>query len=123
MILSDDFRDTGAMAKKANRYETELRALAEELEALIALADPTKDSITPDKAIGRLTRMEAMQAQQMSQEGRRRQEKRLAAVRRALERIEEGTYGRCIRCGAEIAEGRLEFMPESALCVKCAARR
>lgn len=111
------------MAKKTNRFEIVLRELVAELEALIALADPSQESITPDKAIGRLTRMEAIQAQQMSQEGRRRQEKRLAAARRALERIEEGTYGRCVRCGAEIAEGRLEFMPESALCVQCAARR
>lgn len=100
-----------------------LKALERELEVLIGSEDPTKDSITPDKAIGRLTRMEAIQAQSMSAEGRRRQEQRLTAVQRALERIEKGTYGACVRCGDPIAEGRLEVMPESAFCVKCAARR
>ncbi len=104
-------------------FEDILRRLKDELEALIATADPTKESITPDKAIGRLTRMEAIQAQSMSAEGRRRQEKRLTAVERALERIEQGTYGTCVRCGDPIPKGRLEIMPESAFCVKCAARR
>lgn len=106
-----------------DRFERALRELETELESLIAAADSTEDSITPDKAIGRLTRMEAIQAQSMSAEGRRRQQKRLAAVQRALDRIAKGTYGRCVRCGEAIPEGRLEIMPESAHCVKCAARR
>ena len=100
-----------------------LHRLKDELQSLIATADPTKDSITPDKAIGRLTRMEAIRAQSMSAEGRRRQEKRLTAVQRALERIEKGTYGTCVRCGEPIPKGRLEIMAESAVCVECAARR
>lgn len=111
------------MENDVRRFETLLRELATELEALIALADPSQESITPDKGIGRLTRMEAIQAQSMSEEGRRRRKKRLVAVRGALERIETGTYGQCVRCGEEIAEGRLEFMPESALCVTCAAKK
>ena len=40
---------------------------------------------------------------------------------RALEKIEEGTYGTCDSCGAEIPAGRLRIAPESALCVSCAA--
>lgn len=111
------------MKNDFSHFETVLRELEAELQVLLASEDPTSESITPDKAIGRLTRMEAIQAQSMSAEGRRRQEKRLAAVRRALERIEKGTYGRCVRCGEEIVRGRLEIMPESAFCVKCAARR
>lgn len=110
-------------SSEIRKFEDLLRQLAEELEALIASEDPTKESITPDKAIGRLTRMEAIQAQSMSAEGRRRQEKRLTAVKRALERIEKGSYGTCVRCGDPIPKGRLEVMPESAFCVKCAARR
>jgi DnaK suppressor protein len=44
----------------------------------------------------------------------------LASVRRALERIRDGTYGRCVRCGDEIADARLEARPEAALCINCA---
>lgn len=103
-------------------FRAKLEALAAELEADLAGTDAADESITPDKAIGRLTRMEALQAQAMGQAGRRRQEQRLERVRRALERVEGGTYGTCVRCGDEIPEGRLEVRPESGTCVRCAAR-
>ena len=45
----------------------------------------------------------------------------IASVRRALERIEEGTYGECANCGNNIAAGRLEARPEAALCIDCAS--
>ncbi len=45
----------------------------------------------------------------------------IASVRRALERIDAGTYGECTRCGEPIAEGRLEARPEAALCIGCAS--
>ena len=45
----------------------------------------------------------------------------IASVRRALERIEDGTYGECANCGNAIAEGRLEARPEAALCIECAS--
>jgi DnaK suppressor protein len=44
-------------------------------------------------------------------------------VLRALEKIEEGTYGLCDRCGALIPEERLDARPWSVLCVSCASRR
>jgi RNA polymerase-binding protein DksA len=44
----------------------------------------------------------------------------IASVRRALDRIDEGAYGECVRCGNEIAAGRLEARPEAALCIECA---
>jgi RNA polymerase-binding protein DksA len=45
----------------------------------------------------------------------------IASVRRALDRIDEGTYGECVRCGEPIAEGRLEARPEASLCIACAS--
>jgi DnaK suppressor protein len=43
-------------------------------------------------------------------------------VARALEKLGEGTYGTCDRCGAPIAPARLRFAPESVLCIDCARR-
>lgn len=40
-------------------------------------------------------------------------------VREALERLEAGTYGRCVDCGAELPDERLEVRPEAARCVSC----
>lgn len=43
-------------------------------------------------------------------------------VVRALEKLEEGTYGVCDACGQPIAPARLRFAPESVLCIACARR-
>lgn len=46
----------------------------------------------------------------------------IASVTRALLRIENGTYGECVRCGDDIAPQRLEARPEAALCISCASQ-
>ena len=46
-----------------------------------------------------------------------------ADVVRALEKLDEDTYGRCDVCGREIPAGRLEALPWAVLCVEDAARR
>ena len=40
----------------------------------------------------------------------------------ALARIENNTYGRCVDCGGEIPEGRLDARPDAARCVGCQAK-
>ena len=40
----------------------------------------------------------------------------------ALTRLEDATYGRCVDCGHEIPEGRLEARPDAARCVNCQAK-
>ena len=44
-------------------------------------------------------------------------------VMAALARIEQDTYGRCVDCGGEIPEGRLDARPDAARCVSCQAKR
>ena len=44
-------------------------------------------------------------------------------VVRALEKLADGTYGLCDRCGALIPEERLDARPWSVLCVRCASQR
>lgn len=43
-------------------------------------------------------------------------------VRAALARLDEGTYGRCVDCGAQLPDERLEARPEAARCVNCQQR-
>jgi DnaK suppressor protein len=47
-------------------------------------------------------------------------ERQIVSVRRALARIDDGTYGTCVRCHEPIAKERLEARPEAALCIACA---
>lgn len=44
----------------------------------------------------------------------------IAAICGAIDRIDDGTYGDCARCGAPIGEKRLAASPEVALCIECA---
>ena len=46
----------------------------------------------------------------------------VAELRHAIERIDNRTYGRCERCGADISYARLEALPGTARCVRCASQ-
>jgi DnaK suppressor protein len=47
----------------------------------------------------------------------------LDQIGRALERIDDGTYGQCETCGAKIPKARLEAIPYAELCVRCASQQ
>ncbi len=82
-------------------------------------ADRAAVELDPTK-VGRLSRMNALQMQAMSAalEGRRQQD--LKKIDAALERLDEGEYGHCLKCGEAIAPGRLESDPAAPLCAACA---
>lgn len=98
--------------------KTRLRAQLDELEARLGrierdLAEP----LNPDSS-EQAVEME----DDASLEGQAALVTReIASVNRALLRIENGTYGECVRCGAQIAPARLEARPEAALCITCAS--
>ncbi len=43
----------------------------------------------------------------------------LAQMDRALHKLDDGTYGRCDKCGKAISEGRLSIAPFATMCVDC----
>lgn len=45
----------------------------------------------------------------------------VAELRHAVQRIDNGTYGRCEQCDGDISYARLEALPGTAVCVRCAA--
>ena len=47
----------------------------------------------------------------------------LDQIEAAIERIEDGSYGRCEECGVKISRSRLEAIPYAASCVRCASQR
>ena len=46
---------------------------------------------------------------------------RLQQIDSALDRINQGTYGRCVKCGKEIPQERLEVLPYALMCITCAS--
>jgi DnaK suppressor protein len=90
---------------------------------LLALEVSSKEAAQPvelDQAgMGRLSRMDAMQAQLMAQEGTRRRKRQLQKIDGALRRIEAGEYGRCFVCEEELDAQRLFSDPTITRCVNC----
>lgn len=70
--------------------------------------------------VGRLSRMDAMQQQAMTQAAARISAMEERRIRTALNRMASGEYGHCISCEEEIAEGRLQVDPSVLTCIACA---
>ncbi|MES9844720.1 MAG: TraR/DksA C4-type zinc finger protein [Candidatus Sedimenticola sp. PURPLELP] len=103
------------------RFRQLLLKRREELLAVSDTADEAAGTVELDQTrVGRLSRMDALQAQAMSQENQRRREVELKCIAAALRRINEDEFGFCLDCGDEIAEKRLEFNPAASLCIDCA---
>ena len=54
---------------------------------------------------------------------RARRQDRVTQIEAALERLDEGTWGVCERCGEQIAAGRMQALPTATRCVACASKR
>lgn len=72
----------------------------------IALAD-TMQSLPDDVAVSRAASLQ----------------RTIEEIDAALDRIAAGTYGRCVHCGTDIPEERLEFRPHAPGCVACQRAR
>lgn len=108
-------------AEKLERFRGLLTRMATELRATLSERDAT-EPVRLDTSIGRLSRMDAMQSQQMALALKERQRQQLTRVERALRSIDDGSYGACKMCRAQISEERLELQPEATVCVTCASK-
>ncbi len=91
-------------------------------EQLSESAEDAK-AISPDRGIGRLSRLDSMQMQQMTLDAQNRRKHEMQRLKEALTRIEKGTYGICQLCRNDIAVERLEYQPDVLTCVSCAGGR
>ena len=101
----------------------DLQALQRDLRRTMADEQGRSDTVRLDQPIGRLSRMDAMQQQEMAKAERRRAEMRLDRVAVALERIADDEYGWCSDCEEPIGYRRLKARPDSFFCLVCSTRR
>lgn len=98
-----------------------LRELEAALSAELEAGRSREATVDLDQtAVGRVSRIDAIQQQKMAQAEARRRELRLEQVQRALVAVEEGEYGQCRRCDEPIGVRRLTARPETPFCVPCA---
>ncbi|WP_299504213.1 TraR/DksA C4-type zinc finger protein [uncultured Roseobacter sp.] len=98
-------------------------ALTNRLKALdaedAAGLDGQKTVTLDQQAVGRLSRMDALQNQAMAQAQARRRQAERQKIAAALQRLDEGEYGFCTDCGEEIAPARVQADPAIARCLDC----
>jgi DnaK suppressor protein len=102
------------------KIRQKLLRLKSELQEGEKISKETGEPVELDQArVGRLSRMDAMQAQQMALETVRRRQHQRLKVEGALRRIESGEYGYCFVCGEAIDVRRLCVDPTTTRCTEC----
>ena len=92
-----------------------------ELLNLISVATNAAATVELDQQVqGRLSRMDALQRQEMAKAIIERRRLEITKIDAALSRMDEGEFGFCLVCGDSIPEKRLDLDPTIAVCVGCA---
>jgi DnaK suppressor protein len=93
------------------------------LRKSITQLEESSKPVAPDNAIGRLTRMEAINSKSIHEASLNASRARLTRLERALATIDSPEFGICTSCEDPIPLGRIMVMPEATLCVSCADRK
>ncbi len=117
-----DFKRNSRMDEATrSEFRRQLLDRLAQINALAAANDDARATVELDQqSVGRLSRMDAIQAQSMAQETHRRRVAEAERIRLALIRLDEDEYGWCETCGEEIPLARLRIDATARLCVSCA---
>ena len=106
-----------------DRFKKLIEQRIAEIEKELVETAENSEAISPDVSIGRLSRLDSMQHQQIALASKRRHEEERNRLHEANRRIETGSYGRCLLCGGSIDMERLEIQPDAVTCVPCTRRK
>ena len=105
--------------KKEEIKQTILNEISKTEKLIAEYKDLTKP-VAPDDAIGRISRMDAINNKSVTEASLRLAEEKLKNLQRVLSRVGTRDFGICIKCGKAIPAGRILYRPESLTCVDCA---
>ncbi len=105
--------------KKQEKFTASINKQIANLETQLAENLDAHTPIEPDVAIGRLSRVDALQDQQMRLALERNRKDELARLENARRLIATGKYGTCNNCEEDIPLARLEAVPDAQMCVPC----
>ena len=107
---------------KEDKQDIKKRIL-EELEKTEELILDYKEStkpISPENAIGRVSRMDAINNKSVVEAALRKAEEKFNKLKLVLDKVNDADFGLCMRCGNPIPIGRILLIPQSRNCVRCA---
>lgn len=89
-------------------------------EQQIARLKELTKPISPDDAIGRISRMDAINNKTINENALRKATLKLTNLKVALTKVGTKEFGICARCEQQIPLGRILLIPQSRFCVHCA---
>jgi DnaK suppressor protein len=89
------------------------------LEEHLQLSEEGAKPVQLGTPIGRLSRMDAIQQQEMTKASRSTNETKLRQIKASLEAHQKGEYGYCRSCESPIGYRRLKARPEAPFCLRC----
>lgn len=98
------------------KIEREIEKTKEIIEEYKELSKPE----APDVAIGRVSRMDAINNRSITEAALRQANQKLKALNQVYSKIDDDDFGVCVKCNGEIPLGRILIRPESLYCVRCA---
>ena len=111
------------MATKKNDqtecFRQRLLTMEGEINTLLRRTSEDSKPVDLDLPIGRLSRADAIQMQNMASLNKRQLEIKLKQIEGALSAVEKGTFGLCRSCNGEIHPERLDAQPEAPFCIEC----
>lgn len=99
------------------------KAIREEIARTIRDVEKLKDltkPIAPENAIGRISRMDAINNKSVNDAALNKAENKLKSLKIALSNLDDPGFGNCAKCGQPIPLGRIMLLPHSRFCVRCA---
>jgi len=97
------------------KIESEISKTEKQVEEYKELTKP----IEPENAIGRISRMDAINNKSVTEAALRKAKEKLEKLRFVLPKVNDDDFGFCIKCKQAIPLGRILIMPQSRTCVKC----
>ena len=94
-------------------------AISKTLQKIGRYEEMTKP-VAPDNAIGRVSRMDAINNKSVMEAALRKARQRLAGLQKHLDKLGTPDFGKCLKCGKNIPFERILLAPESSFCVNCA---
>ena len=108
--------------QQRNEARGSIKKSIEETHKDISRLKELTKPISPENAIGRVSRMDAINNKSVNEAALRNAINKLALLESALQRVNNEDFGLCIRCNNEIPIQRILLIPQSNRCVHCASK-
>lgn len=109
--------------EEKEKIQQEISKQIEETKKKIEILKEQSKPVAPDNAIGRITRMDAIQSKSLAEANLLKANTTLIRLREAQENYEQPGFGQCRICKKNIPIARILIVPECTLCVPCASRK